>query len=329
MAKMVFIAVEGCLFSSLTNLIDVFGIANRWHWVLNGKAAPPLFETKIVTRDGRDVLADGNIRVQPDGAMAQVAQADVILVPAFPRMVESSAPAIHGIVTWLIDGYRSGILIAATCTGAFLLAETGLLDGKKATTHWQFGKHFQRRFPRVHFQLHRILTEDSGLICTGAATAVFNLGLHLIRRFGSEELAAVCAKAFLIDPHRTSQAPYAMFHSPKNHADRQVMKAQEWMETHFAENIAIDAIAGMVGISPRHFKRRFRSATGESPLTYLQNLRVEAAKTKLATTQANVNEITYMIGYEDSSTFRRLFKKQVGISPREYRDKFFMGKKAA
>ncbi len=329
MAKMVFLAVEGCLFSSITNLIDAFSIANRWQSRLNGSAGTPLFETCIVTADGRPVAANGSVAVHPQGAMAAVDNADVVLIPAFAQVVDLSGRHMQETLTWLRERHARGIIIAAMCTGAFLLAGTGLLDGRKATTHWQFSRQFLRRHPKVQLQAHQILTEQDGLICTGAATAIFSLGLHLIQRFGSEELAATCASALLVDPQRTSQAPYAVFYPTKNHGDAHVRKAQEWMAQHYAQSSSIDAIAAMVGISPRHFKRRFRKATGESPLTYLQNLRIQAAKTKLSTTQANINEITGMIGYEDSSTFRRLFKKQVGISPREYRDKFFSGGKAA
>jgi transcriptional regulator GlxA family with amidase domain len=329
MAKMVFLAVEGCLSSSIGSLVDAFSIANRWHRALAGTSDTPPFETRIVSADGRPILANGNIAVHPDGAMTQVDQAEVILLPAFPQMIDPQAPNIKETLAWLRDRHARGITLAAMCTGAFLLAESGLLDGKSATTHWQFSKLFQRRFPKVRFRLNRILTEEDGLITTGASTAVFNLGLHLIRRFGSEELATLCSRAFLVDPHRATQAPYAVFHPAKNHGDGQILKAQEWMDLHYARRIVIDAIAKMVGISPRHFKRRFRKATGESPLAYLQHLRIEAAKKKLATSRARVNEITYLIGYEDSSTFRRLFKKQVGISPREYRDKFLAGRKAA
>jgi transcriptional regulator GlxA family with amidase domain len=329
MAKMVFIAIEGCLFSTITNLVDAFSIANRWHRVLRGNAGPPPFETLVVTADGKPITANGGIAVQPTCAMTQVHDADVILIPAFPQVIDPSVRNIAPILNWLQDCHRRRITIAAMCTGAFVLAATGLLDARQATTHWQFSKQFQRRHPKVHFQLNTMLTEQDGLICTGAVTAIFNLGLHLIRRLHSEELAALCAKAFLVDPNRTTQAPYTVFHSPKNHGDVQVLKAQAWMEAHYAENAAIDAIAERVGISARHFKRRFRKATGESPLAYLQQLRIEAAKHKLATTQATLNDITYMIGYEDSSTFRRLFKKLVSISPREYRAKFFVGQKPA
>ena len=322
MKKMTFLAIDGCLFSSINNLIDAFGIANLWHRALRETGPAPLFETEIVSVDGGGVRANGNVCIQPHRAMADAGAADMIFLPAFCEMGHLEAPGIDAVLDWLVTRYRQGTPIATTCTGAFLLAETGLLNGRVATTNWQFARKFQRRYPNVHLQTDRIMTEDHGLICAGASTAIFNLALHLIARFGGEALSTVCAKAFLVDPHRDSQAPYVIFRSRKDHGDEKVLAAQQWMEANYARNITIDDAARQVGISPRHFKRRFRKATGANPLVYLQNVRIEAAREKLETTQESVNDITYCIGYEDSSTFRRLFKREMGLSPREYRDKF-------
>jgi transcriptional regulator GlxA family with amidase domain len=326
MARMTFLAAEGCLFSGISGLIDAFSIANLWYRALNKERSDPLFETEIVTLKGEMVRAYGGIRVHPDGALEDVNQPDLILIPAFFPVDQPLTQKVGEISDWLIDRYRRRTKIAAMCTGTFMLAETGLLDGKIATTNWQFARRFQRRYPKVHLRMDRILTEEARLICTGAVTAMYNLGLHLIRAFGSEELASVCSKALLVDPNRESQSPYSIFSARKDHGDASILEVQEWMQEHYADNIAIDAIAMAAGISPRHFKRRFRKATGESPLGYLQNLRMEAAKRRLETTLDNINEITFRIGYEDSSTFRRLFKRYTGISPREYRDKFSRSK---
>lgn len=322
MKKLTFLAIDGCMFSSINNMIDAFGIANLWHRVLNDTATAPLFETEIVSADGDPVCASGKVCIQPERSMTDVNATDMIFIPAFSEMVHLSAPKINTILAWIRARYEGGIPIVATCTGAFLLAETGLLDGRIATTNWQFARMFRRRYPDVRLQIDRMITEDDGLICSGAVTAIFNLTLHLIQRYGGEELTSVCAKSFLVDPNRESQAPYRVFRSSKHHGDPQVLEAQQWMEENYARTISIDAVARQVGISPRHFKRRFRKATGAPPLVYLQNVRIQAAKEKLETTQQSVNDITYGIGYEDSSTFRRLFKREVGLSPREYRDKF-------
>ncbi len=328
MAHITLLATEGCLFSTIANLVDSFWIANRWHRALCPAAERPLFETCIVTADGRPVRAAGNLPIQPDAAMDAVARTEAIVIPAVMPLPEAAMPGIAPVVAWLKGQHRRGVLLAAACTGTFLLAETGLLDDRKATTNWQFARAFAARFPRVRLDRDAILTEQEGLLCAGATSAVMNLGLHLIRRFGSEDLAAVCAKTLLVDPRRDSQAPYAIFQPLKQHGDEKILQAQRWLEDNYGASVVIDELAGRAAISPRHFKRRFRRATGESPLGYLQNLRIEAAKEKLANSRENVKEITYRIGYEDSSTFRRLFKKHTGISPREYRDRFRGGKTA-
>lgn len=326
MVRMTFLATEGCLFSGISGLIDTFSIANLWYRALNKEESDPLFETEIVTVEGGTVRANGGIRVHPDGAIKDVDQTDLILIPAILPVDEPLTQKAEEISEWLIDRYRKKTNIAAMCTGTFILAGTGLLDGKIATTNWQFARRFRRRYPKVHLRMDRILTEEAGLTCSGAATSMYNLGLHIIRTCGSDELASVCSKALLVDPNRDSQSPYSIFTARKDHGDANILAAQEWMQEHYADNISIDAVARDAGISPRHFKRRFRKATGESPLGYLQNLRMEAAKRRLETTLDNVNEITCRIGYEDSSTFRRLFKRYAGISPREYRDKFSRSK---
>jgi transcriptional regulator GlxA family with amidase domain len=321
MAHITLLALEGCFSSAIGNLVDGFWIANAWYRALScGSEA--LFETQIVTWDGRPVRAVGNLLVQPDAALDAVDRTDAIVIPASMPLPERTMPGIAPILAWLTAQHERCTLLASACTGSFLLAEAGLLDGKTATTNWQFARQFERRYPQVRLHMDRILTEDGNIVCAGATSAVMHLGLHLIRRFGSEDLAAVCAKAFLIDPNRDSQAPYAIFQPRKHHGDEKILEAQQWLEENYGATVAIDELAGQVGISPRHFKRRFRKATGETPLGYLQNVRIEAAKQQLENTQENVNEITYRIGYEDSSTFRRLFKKHTGISPREYRDKF-------
>lgn len=322
MAKIVFLAGEGCLSSSISSLIDAFTIADSWHQALNRPGAKRLFETEIVTTDGRPIATNGNVQIRPHRSIDEVTHADMIVVPGFLPNVEPVGNAARDMRDWLLDRYRCRSTIAAVCTGTFVLAETGLLDGKVATTNWQYANLFRRRYPRVHLALDRLLTVDSGLVCTGAATAIFNLGLHIIESYGSEELAAVCAKALLIDPNRNTQTPYVVFTSRRDHQDSAVLRAQTWMETHYDQTITIDAVAARVSLSPRHFKRRFKRATGESPLGYLQQIRIAAAKKKLETTGDTINEITFQVGYEDSSAFRRLFKKCTGISPREYRDKF-------
>ena len=316
------LVLEDCLFSATAGLMDAFSIANLWQASSGEETRGPLFESEIVSLGGRPVTARGGILLQPHRSMAEVEHTDVILVPPVLPNIGPPPPGIDSVRGWLIDHYRRQTLIGALCTGTFILAETGLLDGRQATTNWQYARMFRRRFPRVRLQPDKVMTEDRGLICSGAATSFFQLAIHLIDTFGSEDLARICAKALLVDPNRESQAPYAVLDFPRDHGDAGVLKAQRLMEHHFAGPLAIDDIAREVGISPRHFKRRFKQVVGETPLGYLQRVRIEAAKQRLERSRAPVSEITWQIGYADTSSFCRLFKKTTGLSPRDYRERF-------
>lgn len=323
MTKISFIVAEGCAFSGISGLIDSFTIANLWHDQITGKRSDPLFETEVLSPDGKTFTASGGVRITPRGSFLDCDKTDVIIVPPFLPNAEIVRENSKDMLDWIIARYEKGVSVAALCTGTFVLAETGLLDGRLATTNWLYARLFRHRFPKVHLKPERILTQDKGLICSGTVSAFYNLGLYIIETFGSALLASRCSKALLVDSSRVSQASYAIFNVYKGHGDTQVLNAQEWMEAHLGENISMENLAGQVGISPRHFIRRFKRATGESPLNYLQQMRIETAKTILESQPTmTVNDITLAIGYENSSTFRKLFKKYTGLSPREYRDKF-------
>lgn len=322
MAKISILAAEDCVSSGITGVIDFLAIANMWWKIIHNSNPFPLFESEIITADGKPVFATGGIPLYPNRPMGDVSETDVIVLPSFFPPFNLKNNAMRSIYEWLRASYDRGIGISAICTGTFVLAETGLLDGKIATTNWQFARIFQKEYPDVNLRINEILTEDSNLICTGAATAFLNLCLHLIEKFGSRELTAVCAKAMLIDQDRAIQAPYIIYDFYKNHKDDQILKAQLWLEDNFSEKFSMDTLAGEVGLSPRHFKRRFKQATDETPLSYLQHIRIEVAKRHLENSMDTVNEITWKVGYEDINSFRRLFKKHTGVSPKEYRKKF-------
>ncbi len=323
MAKISFMVAPGCSFSGIAGLIDSFGIANLWHADrTSGATTKPLFDTEILSLDGKPVRVAGGYQVWPDGGLADREKTDVTVVPSFLPNVDLVPKNATDMLEWIQKLYRRGSSVAALCTGAFVLAETGLLDHRQATTNWLYVRKFRRRYPRVHLKPNQVLTSDEGLICSGASTAFYSLGLHLIETFGSTDLSALCSKSLLIDTSRTSQASYTVFNAYKNHGDPDIRKAQDYMEARLGETLNMENLARHVGISPRHFIRRFRKATGETPLNYLQQIRIETAKTILETRNATIDEITQTIGYENSGTFRKLFKTHTGLSPREYRDKF-------
>lgn len=322
MPKISILSSEGCMLSGISGLIDAFSIANVWHQALYPGEPSPLFETEIVSIDGKQVCANGMIRFQPDRAICNTSDSDMIVIPPYMPTQDFFSSYDESILDWIVDMYQKNTRVAALCTGVFMLAETGLLNGKPATTNWQFARHFRRKYPEVRLEIDRVMTEEDGLICSGTSTSMFTLILNTIETYSTPELASICSKSLLVDPGRETQAPYMMMKFPKDHFDAEILEAQKLMETRYSDVMSIDAIASSVGISPRHFKRRFKQATGESPLGYLQQVRIEVAKNRLETTHESMENITWQIGYEDSSSFRRLFRKYTGLSPREYRDKF-------
>jgi len=322
MAAITFWAGEGCMYSGIAGLMDAFSIANLWQPAVDPEGVDPLFETRVVTNDGAPVRAYGGIEFKPEGSLDSVRQTDFIIVPPFLPHVVPLPPKNDPLYGWIREHHARRTPVGTMCSGTFLLAETGLLDDRVATINWHFARMFKACYPRVRLKPELIMSEDDGLICTGATTAMFHLALYMIHLFGSRELAAVCSKVLLVDPSRHSQTPYMISDFDKSHGDKAILKAQFQMETRFSENLQIDNLAEETGLSPRHFKRRFKQATGESPLGYLQRVRIEQAKQRLETTRDSMNEITWRIGYEDSSSFRRLFKRFTGLAPREYRDKF-------
>lgn len=325
MAKISIWASDGCLFSTIATIMDSLAIAELWRKTFGEKGEKPLFETEILTSDGLSINAFGGIPVHPHRSIGEVVRTDyVIVAPSLPY----STPMVSNLGTvrdWITTQRTNEATIATGCTGTFLLAEMGLLDGKKATTNLQFAQLFKKTYPDVRLQPEKMIVEDDGIISTGAATAVYNLILHIISEFGSEKLASACAKTFLIDSARENQAPYLVSLPLKTHGDSQILMAQTFIEENFSTIKTVDGVAKKVGISLRHFNRRFKQATGESPLKYLQRKRIDAAKEILETTKDSIDEITWAVGYQDVSSFCRLFKQTTELPPKAYRDKFFRG----
>lgn len=322
MVPVTMLVQNGCLFSGVSLCQEVFLLANTWWRIMHPEKAEKLFEFQVVSPDGQPVKGGAGMAITPVKSMTEVKQTELILIPPYLHTIRNTLPAFSSSVDWLRFHHKKGATLAGLCTGSFVLATTGLLDGKKATTNWQFARSFRNRFPDVDLQTQDILTIEDRLICTGATTAILDFCLYVLKKYGSEELAENCARAMLIDPNRKSQAPYVMFDGLRNHNDVAVMEAQDYLDEHFADNIVVDQLAKNVGLSSRHFQRRFKEATGESPLSYLQKIRIEKAKIKLSSTRLPFSEITWAVGYEDVNSFRKIFKRHTSLSPKEYRLKF-------
>jgi transcriptional regulator GlxA family with amidase domain len=247
---------------------------------------------------------------------------DLIVIPSQGFFYDIESEVHRQRVDWMTGWYEKGADLASICAGAFVLASTGLLDGRKATTHWGLANQFRKRFPKVDLRTDLMVTEDERLFCGGGITADLNLSLHLIEKYCGRETALQGSRCMLVDPDRMSQATFAAFIPKKDHEDNEILRAQETIEGGYKENIKMDAVAKQAGMSLRQFNRRFKSATGETAVKYLQHTRVEAAKVLLVTSGRAFEEIAPKVGYENVSFFRRVFKSSTGTTPAEFRRKF-------
>lgn len=321
MKKVTVLAMYNTMASTVIGPMDVFYQAGvMWNY-FNGQKITPFFEVKLVTSNGKPFKCLGGVRMVPHGSIHDVRDTDLIVVSSILD-IDKTLAVQREAIDWLKDHYSRGSHIATICTGAFVLAETGLLDGKTATTHWGFADQFQKRYPRIELKPERLITDEGDLFCSGGYNAGIDLSLYLVEKYCGHEVALQSSKSVISDIGRTSQAPYAIFQLQKKHHDDQILAVQEWIEKNFNQNFNYDTLARKNGMSRRTLERRFKAATGETPLTYQQNIRVEAAKRLLENGKRSFDEITYRVGYEDSSTFRKVFLKQTRLRPSDYRKKF-------
>jgi transcriptional regulator GlxA family with amidase domain len=280
------------------------------------------FEIDIITTDGKPVHSFNNHPIIATKSIASKTVYDLIYIPGFLADVQQIIDQEKKDIAWLKKQYERGAKLSAACNGNFILAETGLLKKRKATTHWSLINEFRRRYPEVQLQPEKILIDEGDIISGAGTTACLNLSLYLVHRFGSAELAIISSKVFLVDSGRRIQKPYETYNVPKKHGDDIIEKTQNWIESNFKEQITLESMTEVSCLGKRTLIRRFKKATGDTPLVYLQKLRVENAKRLLEGTGNTFNEITWQVGYEDVSSFQRLFKSETGLSPKEYRAKF-------
>ena len=258
--------------------------------------------------------------------MDELDQTDIIIIPSMiPEGGEWNPGRYPKVVNWLSAMHTQGAMLCSACSGVLLLAETGLLDGREATIHWAYARTFRQNFPNVRLRLEKILVttgDRQEFVMSGASASWHDLVLYLVARHVGPPAAQAIAKFMLLQWHVDGQAPYIVFETPTDHGDGAVLDAQEWLRDHFTIASPVEEVVRQSGIAERSFKRRFTKATGYSPITYVQRLRVEDAKRRLERTDAPIDEISWNVGYEDPAFFRRLFKRITGITPGVYRRKF-------
>ena len=223
---------------------------------------------------------------------------------------------------WIVKQYKNGAAVASICTGAFLLAATGLLDGKTCSTHWAAADTFRQRFPEVHLQTDQLITDENGIYTNGGAYSFLNLLIYLVEKYYDRPTAIYCAKVFQIEMDRQSQSAFAIFTGQKSHGDAIVQKAQAYMENNLQEKISVEDLSSQFAVSRRNFDRRFLKATGNTPGEYAQRVRIESAKKAFESGRKTIQEVMYEVGYSDMKAFREIFRKITGLSPLEYKNRY-------
>lgn len=286
------------------------------------KGEPPIFQIQLVGLVKETPLSGGLFTVHPDLLLHEVEKTDLIIIPAVDGQMDTALKINRDFIPWISDQYQKGAEVASLCMGAFILASTGLLKGRKCATHWMAANDFRRMFPDVNLIAERIITDEDGIYSSGGAYSYLNLVLYLIEKYVGREIAVLCSKVFAVEIDRNSQSPFMMFKGQKEHEDEPVKKAQEFIESNFQERITVDQLASMFALGRRNLERRFKKATSNTVVEYIQRVKIEAAKMSLESSRENVNEVMYQVGYTDTKAFRTTFKRLTGLSPLEYRNKF-------
>lgn len=294
--------------------------------MVSGSPGDALLDIRIASADGRPFHCVGNIPVEPHMSVANQPTPDaVVICDMYTSIYDVPKGRYPRETAWLRKMHADGAMLTSVCSGSLLLAETGLLDGKQATAHWAYRDMFQRHYPKVSFRNESILclaAEADRIVTAGGVSAWHDLAVYLIARFCGYRHAIETAKVFLISGHSEGQSPYAVMTRPMETSDAQISDCQVWIADNYARARPVEQMVARSGLNPRTFSRRFRSATGFAPIEYVQALRIEEAKQMLETDVISVDEVGGSVGYEDPASFRRLFKRGVGLSPAAYRKKF-------
>lgn len=305
--------------SSIVGAYKIFSRANDC-WKSGGKQPP--FTIELASVSQKVDFYNGLFSVKPHTHISAISKTHLVIIPSlnhqYARAIKENGPLID----WLAQQYSRGAEIASICTGAFLLAAAGLLEGKSCSTHWAAADEFKSLFPAVRLQTDQLITDEGGLYTNGGAYSFLNLIIYLVEKHYDRQTAIFCAKVFQIEMDRQSQSPFSIFTGQKSHGDDVVQRAQAYFENNLQEKISVDVLSSRYAVGRRNFDRRFVKATGNTPVEYWQRVKVEAAKRAFETSRKTVNEVMYDVGYSDAKAFREIFRRLTGMSPLGYRSRF-------
>lgn len=312
--------------ATITGAYELFTEANAY-WKRQGKEIRYSIQTAGVSK--KVEFSKGMITLQPELTLSRIKKTELIIVP--PSGIRSSKEIHKGnkaIVRWIEKQYKLGAEVASMCSGIFMLASSGILNGKTCSTHWVHAETFRNAFPGIHLKEEKLITDEAGIYTNGGAYSFLNLVLYLIEKYYDRPTAIYCSKLFQVEIDRHTQSSFAIFSGQKKHSDDAILKAQSYIEKNYTDKISIEFLSAKLNIGRRNFDRRFIKATGITPLDYLQRVKIEAAKKSLENTRKTVNEVMYDVGYNDTKAFRDVFSRVTGMSPIDYKSKYNPGRAA-
>lgn len=304
--------------NSIAGAYEILSRANAYWVKIGNQSRLDIHIAGFVTESSID---KGYFTVHPSD-LRKISQTNLVIIPSIWGDFKKTVDKNEELIEWISDQYKSGAELASMCSGAFLLAATGLMDGKICSTHWTNIDIFRRMYPDVIVAEDKIITDENGIYTNGGGYSFLNLMLYLVEKIFDRSIAIFCSKVFQIDIDRTAQSQFTIFHIQKSHGDDLISKAQTYIEENIEEKISFEKLSTDLAISRRNFDRRFIKATGNTPVEYLQRVKVEAAKKELERGRKSVFEVMSEVGYTDDKAFREVFKKVTGLSPMEYRNKY-------
>lgn len=308
--------------NNLSSIVGSYKIFTRANTVWREKHNTDLFKIELVGTSGDVSFHQGLFSAKPHTNILNVVNTDLIIIPSLNHNYKMAVDENKLLIKWLIEQYKVGTSIASICTGAFLLASTGLLDNKSCSTHWSAADEFRQMFPKVRLKSDKLITDEGGIYTNGGAYSFLNLIVYLVEKFYDRQTAVYCTKVFQIDIDRNLQSEFSIFNGHKKHQDEIALKAQLHLEENYKDKVSIERLASKLNVGRRNFDRRFIKATGFTPLNYLQRVKIEMAKKNFENTRKTVNEVMYDVGYNDTKAFREIFSRITGMSPSEYRNRF-------
>lgn len=305
--------------ATISDTRKFFRVVNE---LLIQEGGQPEFKVELVGFRKEILLEGESIIVKVDSELKNTPKSDLIIIPALEGDVIRATQLNKRYYSYILEQYKNGAEVASYCVGAFILAATGLLDGKRCSTHWMYANEFRTYYPKVNLMDDRIINEQNGIFSSGGGTSYWNLLLYWLEKYTSRRIVIAITKHFLLDIERRSQTSFMMFVGQKEHDDELIKKVQTYIEAHYKDKLNIEAIAKRFAIVRRTLERRFQRSTNNSIADYIHRIKVEAAKREIELTRKSITETMHELGYSDPKTFRDLFTKYAGITPGNYKKRY-------